>query len=302
METTARRALCACGCGEPAGAGKRFLQGHWSRSNENRAMRVKMRRVVEPANPSGLCMCGCGQRTLLAPRTRPHRNEVAGQPQRFVNGHHGRLMTGPRASGWRGGRWTSTSGYVYILVPHHPMATKGGYVLEHRLVVEASLGRLLQPNEHVHHINGIKTDNRLENLQVLSPREHAQLHPGPMFRVYFATHDRRAAASAAGKKGAIGRWGSDHGGWVTRACEQCSTAFRVRERSRQRFCSRACAGPPVAQPITCKWCGVEFVDSPSNRRQYCSMACAGKGRGASRKAKAAHQATPPTPSAAPLAS
>ena len=48
--------------------------------------------------------------------------------------------------------------------------------LEHRVIMEQHLGRKLESGECVHHINENKTDNRLENLVVLSRSEHQKLH------------------------------------------------------------------------------------------------------------------------------
>lgn len=63
-------------------------------------------------------------------------------------------------------------GYVLVYVPDHPYARtkKGqvkGFYQEHRLVMEKSIGRMLKRTEVIHHINGIKYDNRIENLQLI---------------------------------------------------------------------------------------------------------------------------------------
>jgi hypothetical protein len=69
-------------------------------------------------------------------------------------------------------------GYKMIKSPNHPYCTKQGYVKEHKLVMEKIMGRYILPTEIVHHINGIKDDNRPENLKLFanSSEHHKYTH------------------------------------------------------------------------------------------------------------------------------
>lgn len=77
---------------------------------------------------------------------------------------------------WKIKKIISKGEYLYALVPEHPKATKNGYVLMHRIIVENSLGRILNKNEVVHHKDGDKKNNVIENLEVVDYREHSKLH------------------------------------------------------------------------------------------------------------------------------
>ena len=73
-------------------------------------------------------------------------------------------------------RFVSTDGYAYIYCPSHPKAKPGGNVLEHRYVMENHLRRYLAKEEVVHHVNGDKSDNRIENLKLSTLNEHGSIH------------------------------------------------------------------------------------------------------------------------------
>ncbi len=83
---------------------------------------------------------------------------------------------GDKSSTYKGGRRTSSNGYVYVLSHNHPNRDKNNEVSEHRLVMERYLGRYLERDEEVHHINETKTDNKISNLELLSKSDHTRLH------------------------------------------------------------------------------------------------------------------------------
>lgn len=74
---------------------------------------------------------------------------------------------------WKGGRHLDKHGYVMVFQPGHPYASKtgkgrAGYVREHRLVMEAVLGRYLTPQEVVHHKDGNNQNNTPSNLELFT--------------------------------------------------------------------------------------------------------------------------------------
>ncbi len=83
---------------------------------------------------------------------------------------------GVKNGNYKGGR-KKHKGYILIFKPEHPFCDKGGYVPEHRLVMEEHLGRYLIKDEVAHHINEIRDDNRIENLKLFPTKgKHHYFH------------------------------------------------------------------------------------------------------------------------------
>lgn len=77
---------------------------------------------------------------------------------------------------WNGGVYTTPSGYIMVFKPDHPNCNLSGYVREHRLIMEKKIGRYLTKDEIVHHINGEKKDNNIDNLEITNRGFHNKIH------------------------------------------------------------------------------------------------------------------------------
>lgn len=107
--------------------------------------------------PARKCLCGCGE-NIFPKRSGSNPNHTVVYYSKYILGHR------PKSKGF-----VDSQGYYQV------SNGKGGKRI-HRIIMEKHLKRKLLPSEHVHHINGIKKDNRIENLELLSQGEHARLH------------------------------------------------------------------------------------------------------------------------------
>jgi len=99
--------------------------------------------------------------------------------------HKGKKL--PQISGnkhwnWKGGSFETKSGYIMVKKPNHPNCQGRGYIFEHRLEMEKKIGRYLKKGEVVHHINGKRTDNRIENLKLYTNSKHSQMKKKKQWR------------------------------------------------------------------------------------------------------------------------
>jgi len=90
-------------------------------------------------------------------------------------------LKGDKSYLWNGGK-RIYGNYIAIYKPEHPFSNKAGYVMEHRLVMEEKIRRYLNPEEQVHHINGVTSDNRIENLMLFANNGEHQKHHWELVR------------------------------------------------------------------------------------------------------------------------
>jgi hypothetical protein len=127
--------------------------------------------------PIGLCHCGCGLKTTIPTRSDSQKQWVKGVPLKWIRGHSDAANGNKATDRAIGNKGLNSQGYVRVLV------AKGVRQYEHKLVAEKALGRCLknfgrgnQKTEVVHHINGIKHDNRPANLLICTHEYHVELH------------------------------------------------------------------------------------------------------------------------------
>ena len=100
----------------------------------------------------------------------------------------GNIEGGENNPNWKGGKsLNKKTGYVTILMRDHPRSGNHGRIYEHRYVMEQHLGRTLNSNELVHHINEDKSDNRIINLQVVT----RGMHPKIIFSMMQCPHCKK---------------------------------------------------------------------------------------------------------------
>lgn len=132
----------------------------------------KCRKLLTGGYQTKFCSNSCATAyNNYANRGRKHSEETK---KKISTKKKGKFQ-GEKNSRWKGGQWVS-GGYKYVYCPSHPNSKKGGYMLEHRLIMERHIKRYLGEGEIVHHINGDKLDNRIENLKLTTQARHVGLH------------------------------------------------------------------------------------------------------------------------------
>jgi hypothetical protein len=161
---------CLCGCGiiiisrigNSNKRGKKYVNGHNSIKNIER---INYCNKCFGRNYIIQCKCGCN-------KTFP-KYDYQNKERKYIFGH--KDLTGRNHPNFRP-RFKTTTGYWRIYVPNHHFTSKNKSVPEHRLIYEFYYKCCLLRWAHIHHKNGKRDDNRIENLEGFVGSKHRALH------------------------------------------------------------------------------------------------------------------------------
>ncbi len=226
------------------------------------------------------CGCGCGREIVFKPHHKKH-----GIPK-FIHGHH-RRMSDTEIIEFNGILFNRRPGKRYFW-------GKGGALSLHRAIWAFHNGNI-PPGHDVHHKNGDWNDNSVENLECLTPREHASRHPGrgtfPGQREHLIRIREMAAEWHHSEEGRA--WHREHAKRVgnnrisrTIKCSQCGKGFESKCYEKgNRFCSRRCSNEWKIDRLpakNCELCGKEFHPRGTEVR-FCNKSCSGTYNSRNRK-------------------
>lgn len=128
---------------------------------------IKLAYVKKGRGAFWLCKCDCGSNKIVSGGSmRARMTRSCGCLRREILQKRNKAYVGENNPFWKGGRRLTKAGYVTLRMPSHPNAQSDKRVKEHVFVMSKHLGRPLRKGEIVHHKNGIRDDNRIENLEL----------------------------------------------------------------------------------------------------------------------------------------